>query len=88
MYFSHNYILVRTITYWRRSALECQLPIKFSENKKSEKPLLPTFNILSRELHVFLVCGPQIINVMFLISENEILRTICSLFRGRQNNIL
>ena len=65
------------------------MPIKFSENKKTEKPLLPTFNILSRELHVCLVCGPQIINVMFLISENEILRTICSLLRGRQkNNIL
>ena len=56
------------------------------KKKQPEKPLLPTFNILSRELHVCLVCGPQIINVMFLISENEILRTICSLFRGRQNN--
>ena len=64
---------------------------KIFRNQKPEKPLLPTFNILSRELHVCLVCGPQIINVIFLISENEILRTICSLFRGRpkkNNNIL
>ena len=50
------------------------------------KTSMPTFNILSRELHVCLVCGPQIINVLFFISEKEILRTTFSLFRGRKNN--
>ena len=39
-YMSHHEIFVPF--HIGEGALECQLPIKFSENKKSEKPWLPT----------------------------------------------
>ena len=42
-YFSHNEILVPF--HIREEELECQMPVKFSENKKSAQPPLPTFKV-------------------------------------------